>query len=213
MIERPLKQLDPVSGRSTMGNCQSRKKRRSLVELLAPKSPCRFLKNRDGIGEQFHVKQNAAFEGVVPQNTLAKPVNGKNSSVIEILHRKVQVADALPDVAALQILRYNIIVRFFQMQVVERVAQPLAHTVTQLLCRSYGVSDCEDLFDWYAQLKHEPQDDARDRECFSRTSACLDECHSLSERRTLNLESIKRFHASWFRSIGSKTSSASLVNS
>src|ERR1700732_1974016 len=115
--------------------------------MPAPKVSRRFLKNRRGIGEQLGVEQHAAFEGIVSQDPLAKGVNGKNACVIEVLHRQVEVADALLNVVALEVLRHDLILRLTEAQVVECVAQPFADSIPQFLGRSYGVSNGEDLLD------------------------------------------------------------------
>src|ERR1700740_1935437 len=97
--------------------------------MLAPKVSRRFLKDRRGFGEQLGVEQHAALEGIVAQDPLAEGVNGKYAGVIEILHRPIEVADALLKAIALEILRHDFIFRLTEAQVVECVAQSFADAI------------------------------------------------------------------------------------
>ena len=58
-------------------------RRRGGIQLSPPKIIDDFLQQLAGVGHQFGVERQAAFEGVVAEHPLAKTVNGEDGGFVE----------------------------------------------------------------------------------------------------------------------------------
>src|SRR5438067_342208 len=87
-----------------------------------------------GFPRAAHRKTPAAFEGVVLQHAFAEAVDGENLRLVKALERKIQLADGARSVAIFfQKSAHDFIARFRSAQLLDRIAQPVADALAQLL--------------------------------------------------------------------------------